>query len=171
MATSGDRSWTFGRGPVRSTTGGGEDGRRSSDPVFLQKEFLVLKTVACIASIVATLTLAAPVTAAPRDARPPSSSSITLIAPSGAPSQGDTVNFAVSTTQTDKPYVNLKCYQGSALVADAWRSYFGAGLADTSIQLATPSWTAGAADCTASLTMWVNGRNKQLASTSFHVAA
>ena len=126
----------------------------------------MLRTAACIASIATALALAAPA-AAERGGPANASSSISLATPS--PAYGDSVEFAVSTTATDSPYVNVKCYQGSKLVNDSWASYFGTH--NRSFGLQTPTWTGGAADCTATLTMWFNGRNKTLASTNFHVSA
>ena len=122
-----------------------------------------MRIASCIASIAAALALAAPALAGP--AKPVSA--ISLASP--APSYGDSVEFTVSTTATDSPFVNVKCYQGSTLVNDSWASYFGAH--NRSFGLETPTWTGGAADCTATLTMWSNERNKVLASTSFHVGA
>jgi hypothetical protein len=103
-----------------------------------------------------------------------SSSSITLVLPSGAsataatePSFGDMVTFAVSTTSAN-PWVNLQCFQNRALVAQGWANL---AYASPDFTLSSPSWTGGAADCTASLEEWANGRMKMLASTSFHVNA
>lgn len=124
-----------------------------------------------IASFAAALAVAAPALAARGDAGPAKAASSISLASPGQPSYGDTVEFTVATTATEQPYVNLKCQQGSELVNDSWRSYFGAGLADLRFALSTPTWTGGAADCTASLTMWFNGRNRVLATTSFHVSA
>ena len=125
-----------------------------------------MRITACLASVAAAVALAAPAVAGAAAPVKPSSS-IELVGPS--PSYGDRVEFAVSTTATDSPYVNVKCYQGSTLVEDGWASYFGAS--NRSIGLGTASWTGGAADCTATLTMWSKGANKTLASTSFHVSA
>lgn len=79
---------------------------------------------------------------------------------------GQTVTFNVSTTATDQPWVNLKCYQGGALVAEGWNGYFDASLTGRNFGLSSPQWTGGAADCTAYVTnpQWV-----VLGSTSFHV--
>ena len=79
-----------------------------------------------------------------------------------------TVTFNISTTATDQPWVGLKCYQNGTLVAEGWDGYFQGSLSGRNFVLASPSWTGGDADCTASLTtpQWA-----VLASTSFHVYA
>ena len=91
-----------------------------------------------------------------------------MVTDTGTPglSFGDTVTFQVSTTATTEPWVNLKCYQGRALVAEGWNGYFDASLTGRNFGLSSPKWTGGAADCTAYVTtpQWV-----VLGSTSFHV--
>ena len=79
---------------------------------------------------------------------------------------GQTVTFDVSTTATDQPWVNLKCYQGRTLVAEGWNGYFDASLTGRNFGLSSPMWTGGAADCTAYVT---NPSWAVLGSTSFHV--
>jgi hypothetical protein len=78
------------------------------------------------------------------------------------------VTFNISTTATTQPWVNLKCFQNGALVAEGWNGFFEGSLSGRNYTLASPSWTGGAADCTAYLTtpQWA-----VLASTSFHVYA
>ena len=131
------------------------------------KENLVLRKSACIASLVGALVVSAPAVAtSPKGGR---SSSIALVQPS--PHYGDAVTFTISTTVTDQPWVNLKCYQGGTLVAEGWDGFFAGALGDRLFGLYSPAWTGGAADCTAWLVDYANGRWKQLASTSFHVDA
>jgi hypothetical protein len=81
---------------------------------------------------------------------------------------GQHVTFNVSTTATNQPWVHLQCYQNGTLVAEGWDGYFDGSLSGRNFTLASPSWTGGAADCTATLTtpQWA-----PLASTSFHVYA
>lgn len=81
---------------------------------------------------------------------------------------GQTVTFNVSTTATDQPWVNLKCYRNGALVAEGWNGYFDGSLTGRNFGLSSPQWTGGAADCTAYVTtpQWA-----VLGSTSFHVYA
>jgi hypothetical protein len=79
---------------------------------------------------------------------------------------GDWVTFTVSTTSTDQPWVNLKCFKNGTLVAEGWNGYFEGSLTGRNFGLYSPQWTGGEADCTAYLTtpQWAI-----LDSTSFHV--
>jgi hypothetical protein len=79
---------------------------------------------------------------------------------------GQRVTFNVSTTATNQPWVNLRCYQNGALVSEGWEGFFAGSLDDGIFGLYSPQWTGGDADCTARLTtpQW-----SELASTSFHV--
>ena len=130
---------------------------------------MMMRTAVCAASLAAALALAVPAVAAAGNGggSVKSSSSISLAQPSAA--YGDHVSFTVSTTATTQPWVNLQCFQGGALVAEGWASYFGTNPAPT-FGLYSPMWTGGAADCTAYLDMYANGRFRQLMSTSFHVS-
>ena len=85
------------------------------------------------------------------------------------PRYGDQVTFDVSTDATAYPYVNVKCYQNGVVVGEGWAGFFDGALGDQTFTLWSPRWSGGAADCTAWLDMYSNGRWKQLASTSFHV--
>jgi hypothetical protein len=78
------------------------------------------------------------------------------------------VTFNVSTTATTQPWVHLRCTQNGAMVAEGWAGYFDGSLSGRDFTLASPSWTGGAADCTAYLT---KPDGSVLASTSFHVGA
>lgn len=111
----------------------------------------------------------------------PSSISPPIVLSSGAPAApsspttgphfGDTITFAVSTTASTTPFVNLNCYQSGAVVAQGWATFFAGGSAG-SFGLSSPIWKSGAADCTADLGMFANnGKWKVLASTTFHVDA
>jgi len=84
-----------------------------------------------------------------------------------APHFGDTVTFDIS-TQAGNPFVNLTC-TGSGIGYNSWAAFWPTA---GSFVLSSGGWTSGAADCTASLVMYVNSnRYKVLASTSFHVDA
>lgn len=88
----------------------------------------------------------------------------------GMPNHGDVLTFDVATTATDKPYVSLRCYQGAALVYDAWAGFFPGAWFGTTFTMASTTWVSGDADCTARLVMWGrNGRERTLAEHSFHV--
>jgi hypothetical protein len=133
----------------------------------------LLRITGCIASLAAALALAAPAVAAPAgNGGGSTKSSITLVQPTAAttagwPRYGDQASFAVSTTNSD-PWVNLQCFQNGTLVAQGWANL---AYAEPTFVLSSPSWTGGAADCTAYLDTWANGHMKPLASTSFHVEA
>jgi hypothetical protein len=79
---------------------------------------------------------------------------------------GDWVTFTVSTTATSEPWVNLKCWQNGTLVAEGWNGYFDRSLTGRNFGLYSPSWSGGAAECTAYLT---TPQHSVLGSTSFHV--
>ena len=79
---------------------------------------------------------------------------------------GDWVTFSISTAATTEPWVNLKCWQGGALVAEGWNGYFDRSITGRDFGLYSPVWAGGAADCTAYLT---TPQRSVLGSTSFHV--
>ena len=84
----------------------------------------------------------------------------------GSANWGDTITFDVSTTETDYPYVSVRCYQDGSLVYSADAGFYdgymwpGAQL----MPLTSPSWTGGAADCSAVL-------NDTLATLDFQAGA
>jgi hypothetical protein len=100
-----------------------------------------------------------------------SSGSPSLAAASTAPRYGDGVTFTASTNQTSNPFVNLLCYQNGTLVYNGWSASLAGGSGDETFGLGSPAWQSGAADCTANLDMYWNGKWKVLASSSFHVDA
>jgi len=89
----------------------------------------------------------------------------------GMPNWGDTVTFEVQTSATTSPYVTLKCSQGGTTVltgtAGFWDGY--AFPFERNMKLSSPSWTGGAADCTATLWSSDGKKTKTLATTNFHV--
>ena len=103
--------------------------------------------------------------------KPPSGSGgtislVLLDSTDGLAHWGGTVTFNIATTATTEPWVNLKCYQGGVLVAEGYNGYFDRSITGRNFRLYSPSWTGGAADCTAYLT---TPQRAVLASTSFHV--
>jgi hypothetical protein len=139
---------------------------------------MMLRRIAPAVALAAVLALSGTAFASNNGGGPnkSSSSSISLALPIGpaattGPNYGSSVTFVISTTETQSPYVNLRCYQNGALVAEGWAGYFDGALGSESFGLYSPQWTSGAADCTASLEMNSNGHWKELASTSFHVNA
>jgi hypothetical protein len=139
----------------------------------------MFKRTAVLASLVA-LSLAATAYAGNGGGPNRSSSSISLVlinaaitasSTSSSPHYGDQVTFNISTDATAYPYVNLKCYQNGKLVGEGWAGFFDGALGGQTFTLWSPQWSGGAADCTAWLDMYSNGRWKELASTGFHVDA
>ena len=101
-----------------------------------------------------------------------SSLSLVLLNPTdGSPHYGQVVTFNVSTTATSYPSVDLKCYQNGAMVM-AWTAGFYPGYLWTkNVTLSSPSWTGGAANCTATL-IYSNSKTViTLATLSFQVYA
>jgi hypothetical protein len=78
---------------------------------------------------------------------------------------GQRVTFNVSTTATTEPWVNLRCYQNRALVAEGWEGFFEGALSDGVFGLYSAKWVGGDADCTAYLT---KPDGTVITSTSFH---
>lgn len=131
-------------------------------------------TIGVVIGVVAVLLAAGSALAAK-----PTSSLNLVVLQSGAttngataePSFGGQVTFDVSTTATDRPFVNVRCYQGSNWVYDGWNGFFAAYVGDPVYTLASPYWTGGAANCTADLVYFDRqGRERTLASTAFNVA-
>lgn len=111
-------------------------------------------------------------------AKPSSSLSLVVVgsgepaAAAAEPSYGSQVTFDVTTNETDRPFVNVRCYQGADFVYDGWHGFFESYLPDPVFTLASTYWTGGAADCTARLVEWSqNGKQRTLMTLSFHVAA
>jgi hypothetical protein len=104
-----------------------------------------------------------------------SSSSLSLVLMDGATEAHHygRVTFNVSTTATDRPFVGLRCWQGSNWVYDGYVGYFPDYMFDPWFTLDSPYWTPGApASCTARLFYFDRrGREKVLAEMSFLVAA
>lgn len=129
-----------------------------------------------LAAVAALCLAAAPAALAGKGGRPkpPSGggtgtvSLVLLDSTDGMAHYGQRVTFDVATTATTEPWVVLKCYQNGALVAQGKEGFFARSLDDGVFGLYAPSWTGGAADCTATLT---TPQGAALGSTSFHVYA
>lgn len=81
----------------------------------------------------------------------------------GLPNWNDVVSFDVGTAAA-QPFIQLNCYQGTALVLAA------AYPATWTFQLASSSWTGGEGDCTATLYTTTDGRRTTtLATLAIHV--
>ena len=87
---------------------------------------------------------------------------------------GEQVRFNVSTTATTEPRVDLKCYQGGALVYGGTTGYYDSypWPWTQTFTLYSQSWTGGDADCTAASTSSPTpARKTTLNSLSFHAYA
>jgi|GEM_PF-4657509 len=91
----------------------------------------------------------------------------------GQPNFNDIVRFNVATTATTQPWVNLKCYVNSVLVAQSYEGYYPGTLDDGNFGLDSPQWTSGPADCVAYLDAYTTKGGKAsyvpITSVSFHV--
>lgn len=90
----------------------------------------------------------------------------------GLPNFGDTITFNVSTSNASWPSVQLDCFQNGGLVMTAVRGYYATYMWTDNVVLKGGYWSAGAADCTATLyNQNKNGSTTTLATLSFHVNA
>jgi hypothetical protein len=127
--------------------------------------------VALIAALFA-LVVAVPTAFAGKPGAGGTISLVLLESTDGLPHYGQRVTFEVSTTATEKPFVNLRCYQNGALVGQSWEGFFADSLDDGIFVLGgSNAWQGGAADCTATLNKYTKRGWQQLAATSFHVYA
>ena len=103
------------------------------------------------------------------------SSSLALVlvdSTDGVPHHGQRVTFAVATTATDRPFVRVDCYRGTAWIYSASAGFFPDYPWSKDFILASTAWTSGEAECTATLYMTKDGRRTTtLAKLSFHVFA
>lgn len=144
------------------------------------------QAVQLIAGLITTcaLVIAAPMASAGKPAtaggggRPgggSSTSSVTLVLLDSAdtmPNYGEHVTFEVSTTATDRPFVQLDCYQGGTRIYSMSAGFFPDYPFTTTYTLRSSYWTGGDADCTAVLYYRAsNGRTTALSRLSFTVAA
>jgi hypothetical protein len=84
----------------------------------------------------------------------------------GRPNRGDSITFAISTTQTWSQ-VNVVCSQNGEVVLRATRT----ASAWSPISLTSETWQAGAADCVATLDQANGTKVLTLATASFGVGA
>ena len=89
----------------------------------------------------------------------------------GVVSHGDTVTFTV-TTSASKPYVGVRCYQGTSFVFDSYVGYYSGAWFSRDFLLDSTYWADGTgASCTARLFTYDNrGRERVQATKSFNVA-
>jgi hypothetical protein len=97
-------------------------------------------------------------------------SSLTLVLLDSAdavPNYGEHATFEVSTTATDRPFVQLDCYQGGTRVYGMSAGFFPDYPFTTTYTLRSSYWTGGAADCTARLYYSTNNKTTILTTLSF----
>ena len=77
------------------------------------------------------------------------------------------MTFEVSTTATDRPYVGVRCWQGSAWVYDGYVGYFPEYMyPEDWFVLDSPYWTPGTpATCTARLFYYDRRGNQKILTT------
>ena len=102
------------------------------------------------------------------------SSSLSLVVMDGAAqaARNGRVTFNVSTTATDRPFVGLRCWQGTNWVYDAYVGYFPGAMFDPWFTLDSPYWADGVeTSCTARLFYYDRrGNQKVLTTLTFPVA-
>lgn len=102
------------------------------------------------------------------------SASLNLVVLDGpeAANHGDRVTFETDQTSSDRPFVGVRCYQGSTWVLDGYVGVFDGYMFDPWVTLASDYWAAGVdASCTARLFYFDRrGREKILATNTFPVA-
>ena len=105
---------------------------------------------------------------------PTSSIAIVLVnSTDGLPHYSQQVTFNVSTTATTQPNVSVDCYQNGVLVYGAVAGFYASyPWPWTQIfTLSSPSWTGGAADCTAALYYFSGKKTITAATLNFQVFA
>jgi hypothetical protein len=90
---------------------------------------------------------------------------------SSSPTLGEQVTFDVSTTRTDWPWVQNRCWQDGRLVYEEWRGFYAGYAGGTTFVLGpTNNWSGGSAECEGRLVRYASGGNAQtLASTKYNV--
>ena len=105
-----------------------------------------------------------------------STSSLNLVllnSTDGLPHWGQSVTFNESTTATTVPNVSVVCYQNGAVVYAAEAGFY-AGYPWPGAQifiLSSPSWTGGAASCTAALYYFNSNKTVTLTTMNIQVYA
>ena len=89
----------------------------------------------------------------------------------GLPHWGQRVTFSISTTATTQPNVSVTCSQGGAVVYGAQAGYYAGYPWPNDFILTAPTWTSGAASCTATIVYYDHGKLVSGLSIPFDVAA
>jgi hypothetical protein len=130
--------------------------------------------VLAMATILGTVTTGAAVAGKGGNGHHGAGGTLSLVLLDGATQaqHGGRITFDVSTTATDRPFVGLRCYQGSNFVLDGYVGFFPTYMFDPWLTLDSPYWADGvAASCTARLFYFDNrGGENVLATIVFDVA-
>jgi len=91
----------------------------------------------------------------------------------GAPNWGDTVTFAVATTATTEPHVDLKCSQGGVVVYGATTGFYASYPWPWTqfMTLSSTAWAGGSASCTATLYYFSGSGTTTLSTINFTAGA
>ena len=149
---------------------------------MVTRRFVILASVVVLAAGSAgcsgdSASVLAPSATGESEARPGTatggSSSLSLVMVSDVngdgPSWGDRVTFNVSQTATTEPHVDLKCTQNGTLVLGATTGFYPSYPWPWTqvMTLSSPSWTGGAASCTATLYYFAGRTTPTLATLHF----
>lgn len=144
---------------------------------FISHSFLAVLEGLLIATLVIGLIAGSALAAkgGGRDGRTNGSGTVALVlldSTDGVAHRGQRVTFEVATTASDRPFVGLRCWQGSEWVYDGYVGYFPDYLWDPWFVLDSNYWGDGTdAFCTARLFYYdKRGNQKVLTSTDFAVA-
>jgi len=93
--------------------------------------------------------------------------------PDNTPNWGEDITFDVSTSATTEPHVNVTCKQSGTVVYGATTGYYASYPWPWTqvMNLASQSWTGGAADCSAVLQAYSGTSVSTLYTLGFHVDA
>jgi len=93
--------------------------------------------------------------------------------PDSTPNWGEDITFDVSTNATTEPHVNVTCKQSGTVVYGATTGYYASYPWPWTqvMNLASQSWTGGAADCSAVLQAYSGTSVTTLYTLGFHVDA
>jgi hypothetical protein len=96
-----------------------------------------------------------------------------LTGPDSTPNWGEDITFDVSTTATTEPHVNVTCSQSGSVVYGTTTGYYASYPWPWTqvMNLASQSWTGGAADCSAVLQAYSGTSVTTLYTLNFHVDA
>jgi hypothetical protein len=87
--------------------------------------------------------------------------------------RGQEITFTVATTESDRPWVRIRCYKGEDRVFQTYVGEFEDFYLEPITQIGpSATWKTGGADCTADLIYFKDGKAvKPLATVQFYVNA